>query len=199
MYVMDASPSKKERTHDRIVEVAARALRRDGFAGVGVAEVMREAGLTHGGFYAHFPSRDAMLREALERAGRDSARRMAAALAARPARATSGFKAFVDQYLSSEHVHGLGGGCPVAALAGELPRQSAALCEAGAACVRELISAVRGVLPVGAERGAAQVVASQLVGAVQLGRTLGDWPEAHAVLAAARRQLLEQFDRASDR
>ena len=76
---MDSKPGKKQLTHDRIVDTAARALRRDGFAGVGVAEVMKEAGLTHGGFYAHFASREALLREALERSGRDSAGRMASA------------------------------------------------------------------------------------------------------------------------
>src|SRR5215475_11637245 len=65
--------SHKEATHARIVAVAARALRRNGYAGVGVADVMKEAGLTHGGFYAHFDSRDALLVEALERASTESA------------------------------------------------------------------------------------------------------------------------------
>ena len=59
-----ASPSRKEATHERIVEVAARAIRRSGYGGMGVADIMKEAGLTHGGFYAHFASREAMLAEA---------------------------------------------------------------------------------------------------------------------------------------
>ena len=63
--------SRKEETHERIVAVAARAIRRRGYAGVGVADVMKEAGLTHGGFYAHFESRDALIIEALERADKD--------------------------------------------------------------------------------------------------------------------------------
>ena len=58
---MPSQPSRREITHERIVEVAARALRRNGYAGVGVADVMQQAGLTHGGFYAHFSSRDALL------------------------------------------------------------------------------------------------------------------------------------------
>src|SRR5258708_20431950 len=61
--------ARKEETHDRIVDAAARAIQRHGYAGVGVADVMKEAGLTHGGFYAHFDSREALLVEALERAG----------------------------------------------------------------------------------------------------------------------------------
>ena len=73
---MSTAPSRREVTHDRIVEVAARALRRHGFDGVGVADVMKQAGLTHGGFYAHFASREALLAEAVERAGRDTGVRL---------------------------------------------------------------------------------------------------------------------------
>ena len=60
---MSAVPTRREATHERIVDAAARVLRRDGYAGVGVADVMKQAGLTHGGFYAHFGSRDALLVE----------------------------------------------------------------------------------------------------------------------------------------
>ena len=62
---MDSQPSRKELSHERIVATAARAIRRGGFHGVGVADIMKEAGLTHGGFYAHFSSRNALLAEAL--------------------------------------------------------------------------------------------------------------------------------------
>src|SRR3954464_8938809 len=65
-------PSRKEATHKRIVEAAARAIRRSGYNGTGVADIMKDAGLTHGGFYAPFPSREAMLTEAADRAGRES-------------------------------------------------------------------------------------------------------------------------------
>src|SRR5215213_8619393 len=58
--------SRKEATHERIVETAARAIRRSGYDGAGVAEIMKEAGLTHGGFYAHFESREGMLAEAAD-------------------------------------------------------------------------------------------------------------------------------------
>src|SRR5512133_2920616 len=67
-----ATQSRKEVTHDRIVEVAARAIRRSGYAGTGVADIMKEAGLTHGGFYAHFTSREMLLVEAADRAGAES-------------------------------------------------------------------------------------------------------------------------------
>ena len=63
---------RKEATHERIVEAAARAIRRSGYSGTGVADIMKDAGLTHGGFYAHFASREAMLAEAADRAGAES-------------------------------------------------------------------------------------------------------------------------------
>jgi AcrR family transcriptional regulator len=62
---MHSKPTRRETTHERIVEVAARTLRRNGYSGVGVADVMNQAGLTHGGFYAHFESRDALPKLAL--------------------------------------------------------------------------------------------------------------------------------------
>ncbi len=67
-----SAPSRKEATHERIVEAASRAIRRNGYDGAGVADIMKDAGLTHGGFYAHFASREAMLAEAADRAGAEA-------------------------------------------------------------------------------------------------------------------------------
>ena len=76
--------SRKEATHERIVEVAGRAIRRTGYGGTGVADIMKEAGLTHGGFYAHFASREAMLAEAADRAGAEAVAALARIAAAAP-------------------------------------------------------------------------------------------------------------------
>ena len=76
--------SRKEATHERIVEAAARAIRRSGYGGTGVADIMKEAGLTHGGFYAHFASREAMLAEAADRAGAEAVAALARIAAAAP-------------------------------------------------------------------------------------------------------------------
>jgi TetR/AcrR family transcriptional regulator, transcriptional repressor for nem operon len=76
--------SRKEATHGRIVETAARAIRRSGYGGAGVAEIMKEAGLTHGGFYAHFDSREGMLVEAADRAGADTVATLARVRGPRP-------------------------------------------------------------------------------------------------------------------
>src|SRR4051794_23056726 len=101
---MSSAPSRKELTHERIVETAARAIRRGGFSGVGVADIMKEAGLTHGGFYAHFASRNALLVEALEKAGLDSANGMAELTPGKRGAGTSEFQQLVTRYLSEHHL-----------------------------------------------------------------------------------------------
>lgn len=185
--------SRKEETHERIVDVASRALRRNGYAGVGVAEVMKEAGLTHGGFYAHFESRDALLVEALDRAGRESAEVVARVAEQRAAKGVSMFRALVETYLADGQLTSPETGCPVAALGCEMPRQSQAVREASAVRVHRLIDAVRSALP-DAPRTAASVVAGTLVGSLQLARALGDNADGRAVLTAARKSLIHQYD-----
>jgi TetR/AcrR family transcriptional regulator, transcriptional repressor for nem operon len=185
--------SRKEETHERIVEVAARAIRKHGYAGVGVADVMKEAGLTHGGFYAHFKSRDALLVEALERAGRDSAAAVARAAAARRTRDVSAFRSLVETYLGEGHLAALDSGCPVAALGSDMPRQSKAVRQASTSRVEALIATVRAALPAGS-RASAVVVTGALIGSLQVARALGENAEGRAALAAARKALIQQYD-----
>src|SRR5881398_1560282 len=107
--------SKKEQTRERILRAAARAIRKHGYEGVGVADVMNEAGLTHGGFYAHFASRDALLAAAAEQAGAESIESLARAVAG--AKPGDELMALVDIYLSERHVGApeQGLGCAIAA------------------------------------------------------------------------------------
>lgn len=191
---MHSKPSRRETTHERIVEVAARALRRNGYGGVGVADVMQQAGLTHGGFYAHFASRDAMLAEAVERAGRDSAAVMTRRIDASRVRGESALRALVDGYLSERHLRGVEGGCVVAALSSEMPRQSPTLLEPSTDRVRGLIEMVQRALPEGGTPEQAMVIAGTMVGTLQLARTLGPNAQGKAMLAAARSALLSQYD-----
>jgi TetR/AcrR family transcriptional regulator, transcriptional repressor for nem operon len=185
--------SRKEETHERIVDAAARAIHRRGYAGVGVADVMKEAGLTHGGFYAHFDSREALLVEALERAGRRSLA-VTRGAKVRAGKGVSAFRSLVETYLADDHLASLETGCPVAALGCDMPRQSKIVREASAVWVQRLIAAVRSTLP-GAPRATASVVAGTLVGSLQLARALGDNAEGRAVLSAARKSLIQQHDR----
>jgi TetR/AcrR family transcriptional repressor of nem operon len=173
-----ATPSRKQLTHDRILDTAARVLRDTGFAGVGVADIMKRAGLTHGGFYAHFPSRDALLAEALQRAGQDSRERLQRSVAAGEGKTGSRFRALVEGYLSEKHLKSPESGCPAA----------------GAARVESLLAVVGESLPPGHPSEAAGLVAAQLIGALQLARTLGDNAKGRRHLAAARRFLLEQYE-----
>ena len=191
---MDRTPTRKEITHDRIVDAAARALRRDGYAGVTVADVMRDAGLTHGGFYAHFPSREALLAEAIQRAGRQSADVLRAKVRAPERPGHSRFRAFVETYLDDALLTELERGCPVAAVCSEMPRQSAEVREASSARVRRLIAALEDLLPEAVDRRQASVVAGALVGALQVARAVGSVDEGRVILAAARASLLSQYD-----
>lgn len=186
--------NRKELSHERIVDAAARAIRREGYAGVGVADVMKEAGLTHGGFYAHFPSRDALLAAAMERAGRDGAARMSKSMAQRRAEGASPLRAWVEAYLGDNHLVACEGGCPVSALASEIPRQSAEVREVSATRVQRLLEAVQQALPATADENAGVAVTSTLVGALQLARAFGDNPQGRAVLASARKAILDQYD-----
>lgn len=187
-------PGRKELSHERIVDAAARAIRREGFAGVGVADIMKEAGLTHGGFYAHFPSRDALLVEALERAGLESAQNTLSSAQDARLQGTSAFHKLVAGYLSEAHLKGAETGCAVAALASEMPRQSMEVRKAAAQSVRRMLGAVQQALPPGVEPEVASAIACQMVGALQIARALGANAEGKSLLAAVRRQLLAQYD-----
>jgi AcrR family transcriptional regulator len=189
---MTTAPSRREITHERIVEVAARALRRNGFAGVGVADVMKQAGLTHGGFYAHFESREALLAEAVERAGRDTGARMRERVDVSMARGESGLRAVIENYLSEAHLTGAESGCVVAALSSEMPRQSAAVAAPAVNRVRKLIALVQHAMPAGSKEQA-MVIASTLVGTLQLARALGANAQGKALLAASRNALIAQY------
>jgi TetR/AcrR family transcriptional repressor of nem operon len=193
---MDAPTTRKQHSHDRIVEVAARAIRRAGFHGVGVADIMKEAGLTHGGFYAHFASRNALLAEAMDRAGRDSAARTEKGIASRPVDGASPFRALVEGYLSERHLAATESGCPVAALASEMPRQTSEVRAVATRWVRGMFATVQRALP-DAQPDRCALIASQLVGTLQLARALGGNAEGKALLAAARRDLLSQYDKKS--
>ena len=134
------APSRKEATHERIVETAARTIRRSGYGGAGVAEIMKEAGLTHGGFYAHFDSREGMLAEAADRAGADTVAFLTrVAAAARPGQELD---AILRAYLSKEHVQSAETGCAVAALGSEMPRQSPKVRRAATRRIKEMIDLV---------------------------------------------------------
>ena len=190
---MPDSPPRKELTHDRILEVAARAIRRAGYHGVGVASVMKEAGLTHGGVYAHFSSRTAVRAEATQRAGRDTGAVLAARLREAQAQGVGSFSALVNTYLADEHLDNVEYGCVVAAVASEIPRQDEEVANAARARVLGLVELVRRSLPPPADPEQAQLVAATMVGSLQLARTL-QGKAGRALLAHARASLIQQHE-----
>ena len=189
---MNTSLTRKEQSHERIVEVAARAIRRTGYRGVGVADIMKEAGLTHGGFYAHFASRDVLLVEAMQQASRDNQAALSKSMARRMAKGHSRFSALVWAYLHDTHLEQTGNGCVVAALASEMTRQSDAVQQEARRRVTDLVEFVRSALPEGVDPAQAEVITATMVGALQLARTLGG-NTGRALLAQTRDALILKY------
>jgi len=184
--------SKKEQTRERIVRAAARAIRKYGYEGVGVADVMKDAGLTHGGFYAHFESRDALLAAAAEKAGLESAESLSRALAR--ARTGEELMAIVDLYLADVHVTAAeqGLGCAIAAAGTEVPRQSPEVRRAVTRRIKELIGFVEQQLPEWGKSAAhekAMAVVATLIGALMLARAVDD-PQLSKGIRKAARELV---------
>lgn len=173
---MARTPARsKEATRDRIVDAAARAIRRSGYNGTGVAEIMKAAGLTHGGFYAHFDSREAMLAEAADRAGRDAVVLMERVAASVPPQ--QALQAMAQAYLSETHVKSIETGCATAALGSEMPRQAPDVRRAATRRIKEMIDLVARHSPDWGQAGAhehALVAVSTMVGALVLARAVDD-------------------------
>ena len=191
---MSTALTKKELSHARIVDVAARAIRRAGYHGVGVADIMKEAGLTHGGFYAHFPSRDAMLVEAMQRAGQDNLATLAEAMERRIRKGATPFSALVEAYLHDTHIGKTEDGCIVAAMASEMTRQEDAVRDEARRRVAAMVALVQSALLDDENAGEAQLVTATMVGALQLARTL-DGKAGRDLLAKTRKELIARHDR----
>jgi TetR/AcrR family transcriptional repressor of nem operon len=182
--------NRKEETHERIVEVAARAIRRTGYSGTGVADIMKEAGLTHGGFYAHFDSRDALLAEAGDRAGAESVALAARVAAAAPAGLA--LKAMMQAYLSPEHIAAIETGCPVSALGSEMPRQAPEVRRAATVHIKEMIDLFARQLPDWGQPQAheqAMALVCGLIGTTMVARAVDDPKLSQALCAAALNQF----------
>ena len=185
------TPSRKEATHERIVDAAARAIRRSGYGGTGVADIMKDAGLTHGGFYAHFASREAMLAEAADRAGAEAVAASARIAAAAPPQ--QALQEVLRAYLSKAHVESAENGCPVAALGSEMPRQAPEVRRAATRRIKEMIDLVARQSPDWGQPGShenALVTVATMVGALLLARAVDDPKLSDALRKAALNHLV---------
>jgi TetR/AcrR family transcriptional regulator, transcriptional repressor for nem operon len=192
---MGSSQADKAASHERIVTAAAARVRRDGVAGISVAELMSEAGLTHGGFYRHFASRDELIAEAVEAALAHGSRRTDAAAELGGILALT---AIIDGYLSQLHRDKPESGCAVAALPSDVARGDQRTRDAYTAQVQRYLDLLDALLPEddrGVRRDDALLTLAALVGAVSLARAVADGELSDEILAgtahALRRQLVD--------
>ena len=177
----------KEQTHQKIVKAASEEFRAHGVESVGIAKLMGILGLTHGGFYAHFADKEALVAESLVLALDQSLATMLAALG------QGGWPAVFDYYLSEAHRDHMSLGCPLPALTAEIARRSPASREAFTQKLVEAYTAVAEYIP---GQTAAQkwekisVMLSSLVGAISLARAVSDPVLSQTILRSTQEQLL---------
>jgi TetR/AcrR family transcriptional regulator, transcriptional repressor for nem operon len=182
---MKVSREQVKQNRERILEAAARLFRERGFDGVSVAEIMKAAGLTHGGFYGHFESKDALIKEAM-------AQPIAATAPPRRSAAQQSAADFADGYLSARHRDNRADGCPVAGLGSEAVRASPEVRAELTKAIREQIERFSPASPgatAAARRRAAIATYAAMVGALTLARVVDDEKLSAEILAATRKSL----------
>ena len=191
---MRYQPEHKLEVHRKILKDASRRVRAEGITGAAVSSVMRDSGLTHGGFYKHFGSKDELLAQSLSEAFQEIADRLTQAAEKSPP--GTAWKAIVKAYLSPQHCDHAECGCPLAALAPELARADRAM----KAPIRgALIKYKSRMLPLMPGRRTADkeraffAIFSTMIGAVAIARILPDRAARASVLASARDFLLSGF------
>jgi TetR/AcrR family transcriptional repressor of nem operon len=191
---MRYEPEHKTRTRDRIVRNAARKLRAEGLSGPGVASVMKATGLTVGGFYKHFRSKDELFAEAIAQAFADSNENIYSSLQSVPRE--DRWKEFIRLYLSPEHCDHPDSGCPVAALAPEMARAKLGVRKRISGLMKERmerwVEFMPGASPAERERNFF-VTLSTMAGAVSVARILTDPADKQRLLASVRDHLLHSF------
>jgi TetR/AcrR family transcriptional repressor of nem operon len=190
---MRRSREEKARTRQRILAVAARLFRERGIPEVSVADVMSAAGLTVGGFYRHFPNKQALVAEAIETASVETAERMHNLVKGHRG-AERRLEAMLEAYLSREHLAAVAEGCPVAALCSDVGREQrparAAFTEALRRVMALVDAAIPGASPAARERQLHAVAAA--VGGLVLARASDDDRLAQEILGAVRRRILAE-------
>src|SRR5712672_2024560 len=189
---MGYSKAQKAKTHERIVAIASKRFREKGLAGIGIADLMKEAGLTVGGFYKHFDSRDALVAEAVGGALELWKRQVDAAVSGGP---PVTYESLVDEYLSEAHRNHPGTGCPVGALAGDLARTDRRTRALVSRKVRDnielLATLIRNTNKADSRGARAQAVLTYcaLVGAISMARAVSDEELAREILKTAAQRL----------
>lgn len=190
----NAKTARKEMSRERILASAGSLLRERGISGASVADVMEGAGMTVGGFYAHFPSKRSLVAEALREALRRSRGLLAAGLAGKEGAAW--VKAMARGYLSRQHRDNPQAGCPLPATLGEVAREDAQVREALAGEIGGMADEIASHLEAAGSRdprGEALAALSTMVGGLTLARALAGTPLSDAVLLACRHHIERSF------
>lgn len=185
----------KQKTRERVLKAAAKEIRAEGPHRVGVAAVMAKAGLTHGGFYAHFDSKDALIAATIEHMFESVKDRFAHETEGKSA--ANGLKSYIDFYLSVLHRDALANGCPIAALIADQPRLAAAARKRFTQGVARLTGSLGEMidrLENGHSAAEASSVLAELVGALTLARAEPDEDLSRAILDNSRRALKTRLD-----
>ena len=191
---MRYSPEHKVKIHQKIVKDASRRVRAEGLTGAAVAAVMRDTGLTHGGFYKHFESKDELLMESLSEAFRQTADRLANA--GERSQKSVAWKTIVKTYLSPEHCNHVECGCPLTAVAPDLARVDKRM---RGKILTELVKYKDRMVPFMPGRRVADkeraffLIFSTMIGAIEIARMLPEPAMREKVLANARDFLLRSF------
>lgn len=177
---MGHTKAQKAENRERIVATTARRIREQGLERPAIAELMREVGLTHGGFYKQFGSRDELMGEAVERVMAETAARMADVVDG----ADDPLGAVARAYVSAQHRDDVGGGCGLPALSAEVAHAGARARNAYRAQVEQYVAALAALDDAGREL--AMVRLSAMVGSILIARALQGTPESDAFLDAVQ-------------
>lgn len=180
----------KQETRERVLTAASRALRSEGPDRIGVVGVMAQAGLTHGGFYAHFSSKNDLIAATIEHMFETTAKRMQTTVDRHPPR--EALATYIDFYLSMKHCASRDQGCPMAALASDLPRLDQAARQqftAGMGRLLVKLTELMALAGIDDPESSAQSMRSEMVGALMLARVETDSKRAKQILAGSRAAL----------
>jgi TetR/AcrR family transcriptional repressor of nem operon len=182
---MRVSREQATENRERVIDVASRLFREFGFDGIGIAELMKNAGLTQGGFYKQFKSKEDLVAQATERAARHAAERWEKAASTRP---DHPLEAILDLYISTGHRDERAEGCPLTALGSDAARQGGEVKAAFEHGIRAYLQTLEKLLP-GTSEGQRAAIMSMMVGAVTLSRTVNDPALSRAVLEGTKAQI----------
>jgi TetR/AcrR family transcriptional repressor of nem operon len=175
----------KEETRRRILDAASWAFRAHGVAEVSIGDLMRSLGLTHGGFYAHFPSKEALVAEACRRGLDQAAERLTAPLDGGPPEGA--LRQVIDSYLDARHRDTPATGCVMPALAGDIAREPGEVRHAFTEALQAYLAALAALMPSWHGRADdALVLASGMAGALMLARAVDDPDLSDRLLAVCR-------------